>query len=266
MKKSPDILATIIQQKQQEVAQLKQQYALDRLQLHCRQQEQPRDFIGAIKKQLAQQQIAIIAEIKKASPSKGVIRKEFKPAEIAASYQQGGATCLSVLTDETFFQGNNDDLIAAKQACQLPILRKDFIISLYQIYQARAIGADCILLIVAALNDEDLHQFHDLAVDLGIAVLVESHNLEELKRALPLSTPLIGINNRDLRTFEVDLEHCVRLRKEIPEECLVVGESGIYTHDDVALLAEAGIDAILVGESLMRSEDIEAAVLNLLRG
>ena len=209
---------------------------------------------------------AVIAEIKKASPSKGVIRPDFDPEQIARSYAAGGATCLSVLTDEAFFQGADHYLKAARRACALPVLRKDFIIDAYQVWEARAIGADCVLLIVAALDDAQLSDLSGLALDLGMDVLVEVHDAGELTRALALPLPLIGINNRDLRSFETRLETTIELLASIPEERIVVTESGIHQPADVHYLRRHGVHAFLVGEAFMRAEDPGARLAQLFGG
>ncbi len=213
----------------------------------------PRDFVGALRAKIGAGGTAVIAEIKKASPSKGVIRPDFHPAEIAADYAAHGAACLSVLTDRQFFQGAPEYLAAARAACHLPVLRKDFIIDPYQVYEARALGADAILLIVAALSDSQMAEFESLAMELGMAVLVESHDAGELERALALKTSLIGINNRNLRTFEVNLDTTLAQLARIPPERIVVTESGILTPADVALMKRHGVHAFLVGEAFMRA-------------
>jgi indole-3-glycerol phosphate synthase len=204
---------------------------------------------------LAAGQSAVIAEIKKASPSKGVIREDFHPAEIAASYERGGAACLSVLTDADFFQGSEAYLQQARAACLLPVIRKDFIVDPYQVYEARAIGADCILLIAAALNDADMASLNALALELGLDVLIEVHNAEELARTLPLGNRLIGINNRNLHTFETTLETTFNLLADIGDEFLVVTESSIHTTEDVAAMRSKGVNAFLVGEAFMRADE-----------
>jgi indole-3-glycerol phosphate synthase len=222
-----------------------------------------RDFVGAIRAKIAAHQPAVIAEIKKASPSKGVIRTDFRPAEIAASYAAGGAACLSVLTDKDYFQGAPEYLKAARDACDLPVLRKDFMIDSYQVYEARAMGADCILLIVAALSLPQMRELEDIALGLGMAVLVESHDGDELELALQLKTPLIGINNRNLRTFETRLETTIDLMEEIPVDRIVVTESGILTPAAVALMRAHEVDTFLVGEAFMRADDPGAELARL---
>ncbi|KTD60793.1 indole-3-glycerol phosphate synthase TrpC [Legionella shakespearei] len=222
-----------------------------------------RDFVAALKNNKTP---SIIAEIKKASPSKGLIREQFDVAEIAATYEQNGAKCLSVLTDIEFFQGHPDYLLAAKNHCQLPVLRKDFIIDPYQIHESLALGADCILLIVAMLDDVQLMDFCQTAQELHMAVLVESHTREELNRALKLPTPLIGINNRSLHTFKTDIQLSIELKDMVPEDRLIITESGINTHDDIELMQSHGINTFLVGESLMRAPDIGYALRILING
>ncbi|MDP1897868.1 MAG: indole-3-glycerol phosphate synthase TrpC, partial [Sulfurimicrobium sp.] len=214
-----------------------------------------RDFTGAIRGKIAAGKSAVIAEIKKASPSKGVIRAQFDPAAIARSYEQHGAACLSVLTDSQFFKGSKNDLIEARAACKLPVLRKDFMIDPYQICRARTIGADCILLIVAAMDLSRMKELEVVAHELGMSVLVESHNAAELELALQLKTPLIGINNRNLRTFETRLETTLELLPQIPQERIVITESGILKPDDVQRMRQHHVNAFLVGEAFMRAED-----------
>jgi len=214
-----------------------------------------RDFVGSIRAKIAAGKAAVIAEIKKASPSKGVIRADFKPAEIAASYEQGGAACLSVLTDEQYFQGSAEYLKQARKACSLPVLRKDFMIDAYQVYEARAMGADCILLIAAAIDLAKMRELESVAHKLGMAVLVEVHNGEELDLALQLETPLLGINNRNLRTFDVTLDTTLGLLNRIPQGKIVVTESGIFTSQDVELMRKNNVHTFLVGEAFMRQSD-----------
>ncbi|MDD5472416.1 MAG: indole-3-glycerol phosphate synthase TrpC, partial [Sideroxydans sp.] len=214
-----------------------------------------RDFVGAIRGKIAAGRAAVIAEIKKASPSKGVIREDFRPAEIAQSYAQHGAACLSVLTDEQFFQGSAEYLKQARAACELPVLRKDFMISEYQVYQARAMEADAILLIAAALSLKQMQAFEKLAQQLGMAVLVEVHDSKELEIALQLKTPLIGVNNRNLRTFEVSLQTTLDLLEQIPSDRIVVTESGIFTAQDVKRMREHQVHTFLVGEAFMRAAE-----------
>ncbi len=215
----------------------------------------PRDFTGAIKAKIAAGKPAVIAEIKKASPSKGVIRENFNPAEIAKSYEVGGAACLSVLTDVEYFQGSNDYLKQARAACNLPVLRKDFMIDAYQVYEARAMGADCILLIAAAIDLAKMRELENIAHELGMAVLVEVHNGEELELALQLKTPLLGINNRNLRTFEVTLQTTLDLLPRIPKDKIIVTESGIFNSEDVKLMRDNNVNTFLVGEAFMRKPE-----------
>jgi indole-3-glycerol phosphate synthase len=215
----------------------------------------PRGFETAMRSSISQGRAAVIAEVKKASPSKGVLREHFEPAEIAASYQRGGASCLSVLTDESFFQGSPAFLKAARAACTLPVLRKDFLFDPYQVYEARSWGADCILLIVAVLDDAQLADLEACALSLGMDVLVEVHDAAELDRALRLHTPLVGVNNRNLRTFEVSLDTTLSQLSRIPSDRLPVTESGILSRDDVLTMRAAGVDAFLVGEAFMRAPE-----------
>lgn len=250
-----DILNKILAVKAQEVAAAKPVKPLHQLRTEAEQATPPRDFTGAIRAKIAAGQPAVIAEIKKASPSKGVLREDFYPAEIAASYARNGAACLSVLTDEQFFQGSADYLQQARAACALPVLRKDFIVDEYQIYQARAMGADAILLIAAALLPKQMQVFETLAHSLGMAVLVEVHDGVELNNALQLSTPLVGVNNRNLHTFEVDLQTTLDLLPRIPNDRIVVTESGILKAEDVSLMRRHQVHAFLVGEAFMRAGD-----------
>jgi indole-3-glycerol phosphate synthase len=252
---SSDILNKILATKREEVAAAKAIKSLDDLRIEAYDQPDPRDFVGNIFKKVDADLPAVIAEIKKASPSKGVIRENFNPAEIAKSYEKGGAACLSVLTDKQYFQGSPEYLKQARAACKLPVLRKDFMIDPYQVYEARAMGADCILLIAAALDLEIMRQLEEVSHDLGMAVLVEVHNAEELEQVLHLETPLIGINNRNLRTFEVTLDTTLELLKQLPEDRFLVTESGIFTPEDVALMRNNHVHAFLVGEAFMRQPD-----------
>ena len=251
----PDILNRILARKQQEISARRQTISLDGLQQQALAASAPRGFVAALKRRVEQGESAVIAEIKKASPSKGVIRENFDVVEIAQSYEAGGASCLSVLTDQDFFQGHEDFLVAARSACKLPVIRKDFIVDPYQVVESRAIGADCILLIVAALDDENLKGLHQDARTLGMDVLVEVHNREELERALKLELELVGINNRDLRTFDTSLDTTIKLLELIPAGCLVVTESGIHSREDVALMRQHDVNAFLVGEAFMRVPD-----------
>lgn len=250
-----DILKKILAVKAHEVAAALSAKPLPILRAEAEQAAPTRDFVAAIRHKIAAGQSAVIAEIKKASPSKGVIRADFRPAEIAQSYAQHGAACLSVLTDEQFFQGSAAYLQQARAACGLPVLRKDFMISEYQIYQARAMGADAILLIAAALTLSQMQALEKLAQQLGMAVLVEVHDGKELDAALKLTTPLIGINNRNLRTFEVTLQTTLDLLARIPAERIVVTESGIFTAADVALMRAHQVHTFLVGEAFMRADN-----------
>ncbi len=250
-----DILNKILATKKTEIAASKLAVSLDQLQAQAEAQGEPRDFVGSIHKKVMANKPAVIAEIKKASPSKGVIREDFKPAEIAKSYEKAGAACLSVLTDEQYFQGSAAYLKQARAACKLPVLRKDFIIDEYQVFEARAMGADCILLIVAALELAQMQKLEALANELGMAVLVEVHDADELALALQLDTPLIGINNRNLRSFEVSLQTTLDLLKIMPDDRFVVTESGIFSPDDVKLMMDNQVQGFLVGEAFMRQPD-----------
>ena len=255
MNQKSDILARIIATKEIEVNAGYAQCSLAEMEVLAKAQPPARDFVGAIRAKLAAQQPAVIAEIKKASPSKGVIRADFDPAAIAQSYAAHGAACLSVLTDTDYFQGANAYLKAARAACELPVIRKDFMIDRWQIAEARAIGADAILLIVSALTDEQLHDLEAYAFSLGLAVLVEVHDGDELTRALTMQTPLIGINNRNLRTFEVSLDTTLNLKDRIGAERIVVAESGILAPADVQVLRNANVNTFLVGEAFMRAPE-----------
>ncbi len=250
-----DILEKILEVKKQEVAAAQAMLPLAAIRAVAGQAVLVRDFTGALRGKISAGQAAVIAEIKKASPSKGVLRADFRPAEIAASYAQHGAACLSVLTDEQFFQGSAGYLQQARAACLLPVLRKDFIVDEYQIYQARAMGADAILLIAAALDVAQMQAFEALAHSLGMAVLVEVHDGGELDAALQLTTPLLGVNNRNLRSFEVSLQTTLALLPRIPADRIVVTESGILKADDVRLMRSHQVHAFLVGEAFMRAQD-----------
>lgn len=250
-----DILNKILRVKHAEVQAAMAAHPLVMVQRDAQAMPAPRDFVGAIRQKINAGQAAVIAEIKKASPSKGVIREDFQPAQIAASYEKGGAACLSVLTDRDFFQGSPEYLQQARAACALPVLRKDFMIEAYQVYEARAMGADCILLIAAALDLPRMRQLETIAHDLDMAVLVEVHNGEELDLALQLETPLLGINNRNLRTFEVTLDTTLGLLPRIPAGKIVVTESGIFTPEDVALMRQHEVHTFLVGEAFMRQPE-----------
>ena len=255
------ILEKIVATKRLEIEQAKQERPESLLRKQLEQAPTPRDFFQAL---AAPGPIRLIAEVKKASPSAGLIRADFDPIEIARTYASSGASCISVLTDEPYFQGSLDYLRAVRAAVEIPVLRKDFIIDSYQLLEARAAGADAVLLIAECLDDCSLRKLHNETVELGMAPLVELYDPANLPRVLEAGATLIGVNNRNLHTFEVDLQHTLRLRREIPAECVLVGESGIKTRADVELLEQAGVDAILVGESLMRQSDIGAAVQQLL--
>ena len=253
MTDTPDILKKILAKKREEVARRQINTPLSLLQEIAGSVQGPRGFYQALRSKAAQQKPAIIAEIKKASPSQGVIREDFKPVEIAVDYAFNGATCLSVLTDKEFFQGSEANLQMVREKCPLPAIRKDFMIDPYQIHESRALGADCVLLIVAALEDAMLKELADTAIGLSMDVLVEVHDAEELERALVLNLPMIGINNRNLRTFEVSLQTTLTLKNQIPDDKLIVTESGIHSPDDVKLMQDNGIYTFLVGEAFMRA-------------
>ena len=255
MDQTPDILKKIVRRKLEEIAEHLQQRPLAQLQLELDDASPPRGFADALAARIEAGEPGVIAEIKRASPSKGILRADFKPAEIAQSYTQGGAACLSVLTDSDFFQGSDVYLRQARAACRLPVIRKDFIIDPYQVYAARAMGADCILLIAACLEDRQLCELNDLAHGLGMDVLIEVHDGGELERALQVENRLIGINNRNLRTFDVALDTTLSLLPHIPQDRIVVTESGILERQDVALMRKHGVNAFLVGEAFMRAED-----------
>ena len=250
-----DILAKILARKAQEIAARSARIGMQALIEAMTTAPAVRDFVGALESRIHAGRPAVIAEIKKASPSKGLLRADFRPAHIALSYERGGAACLSVLTDVDFFQGADAHLQQARAACSLPVLRKDFMLDPYQVYEARVLGADCILLIVAALDDTRLHALAALAQDLGMDVLVEVHDARELTRALALNTRLIGINNRNLSTFETTLATTLDLLQHIPNNRTVVTESGIHTRADVARMRAQGVQAFLVGEAFMRADD-----------
>ncbi len=258
-----DILQTILRRKAEEIIERSQRVSLAELTARCEGLPATRGFVAALQAKLAAGLPAVIAEVKKASPSKGVIRPDFHPADIAASYERGGAACLSVLTDVDFFQGADDYLVQARSACSLPVLRKDFTVDAYQVYEARVMGADCVLLIVAALEDAALAELSHLALELGMDVLVEVHDIDELERALQVGAPLVGINNRSLRTFEVSLDTTLGLRAAVPPDRLLVTESGIATRDDVARMRSNGVNAFLVGETFMRAPDPGAELARL---
>ena len=258
-----DILEKIVAVKQQEIAEAIRRKPLAVMREDAESRVLTRDFVGAIRVKIASGKAAVIAEVKKASPSKGVLRADFIPADIAQSYAEFGAACLSVLTDKQFFQGDVDYLKQARASCSLPTLRKDFMVDNYQIYESRVMGADCILLIAACLDDSQMRDMEALAMSLDMAVLVEVHDELELDRALKLKTPLIGINNRNLKTFEVSLDTTIRLSGKVPANRLVVTESGIATIEDVKKLRAANINAFLVGEAFMRAEDPGVALASL---
>lgn len=262
---TPDILQKILRRKAEEIAERSQRVGLDTLRQQALVATPVRPFVGAIRAKIAAGAAAVIAEVKKASPSKGLLRPDFHPAEIAASYERGGAACLSVLTDVDFFQGSDDYLRAARAACTLPVIRKDFIVDPYQVVEARAIGADCILLIAAALDDTRLAELVALATEYGMDVLVEVHDAEELRRVLPLPVALIGINNRNLRTFETTLQTTLGLLPQIPDDRIVVTESGIHSRDDVSLMRSNGVNAFLVGEAFMRADEPGERLAELFR-
>ncbi|HUR88061.1 MAG TPA: indole-3-glycerol phosphate synthase TrpC [Ramlibacter sp.] len=259
-----DILEKIVAVKRDEVAAARNKLSLDAMRADAESRVLTRDFIGAIRTKIAAGRSAVIAEIKKASPSKGVLRPgEFVPADIAQGYAEAGAACLSVLTDRQFFQGQPDYLKQARASCDLPVLRKDFIVDAYQVYESRAMGADCILLIVACLEDAQMRDLEAIARGLDMAVLVEVHDRPELERALKLKTPLVGINNRNLRTFEVSLDTTLGMLEDVPADRIVVTESGIATHKDVKAMRDAGVHTFLVGEAFMRADDPGEALAQL---
>ena len=262
-----DILNQIIAVKRTEIAAAQKRKSLAAVRADAESRVLTRDFVGALRQKIAAGQAAVIAEVKKASPSKGVLRADFIPADIAQSYAEGdgkvSAACLSVLTDQQFFQGSVDFLKQARASCDLPVLRKDFIVDAYQVYESRVMGADCILLIAACLDDAQMADMEALALSLGMAVLVEVHDRPELDRALKLKTPLVGINNRNLRTFEVDIQTTLQLQKEVPPERILVTESGILGPADVRAMRDAGIHSFLVGEAFMRADDPGLALAQL---
>ena len=251
----PQILNRILAYKHNEIAAKQQRVPLAQMQEWAGQGDAGRPFEIMLKSALNANKPAVIAEIKRASPSQGILREDFDPVAIAKSYQLAGAACLSVLTDNQFFKGGGPVLELARKACSLPVLRKDFIIDAYQVYESRALGADCLLLIVAALDDEQLCSLYTLARQQHLDVLVEVHNEQEMHRALALKPALLGINNRDLHTFDVDLDTTLSLLEKAPDDCLVVTESGIHTQDDVSLMQKHGVNSFLVGEAFMRARD-----------
>ena len=258
-----DILDKIVAVKRQEIAAAQKRKSLDVVRADAESRVLTRDFVGAIRAKIAAGKPAVIAEVKKASPSKGVLREDFIPADIAQSYAEFGAACLSVLTDAQFFQGSADYLKQARASCQLPVLRKDFMVDAYQIYESRAMGADAVLLIAACLDDAQMRDMEAIAMGLDMSVLVEVHDQVELARALKLRTPLIGINNRNLKTFEVSLDTTLFLRSQVPAERILVTESGIHTRDDVLRMGAAGVNAFLVGEAFMRAPEPGEALAKL---
>jgi len=253
--KTPTILRKIVDRKWQEIDERKRRVTVDELRAMAEDQAPARGFADAMRTRIEQQTPAVIAEIKKASPSKGILRDPFVPAEIAESYEKGGAACLSVLTDRDFFQGHEDYLKAARAACSLPVIRKDFMVAPYQVYESRAIGADCILLIAACLTRDQMQELEGIAREIGLDVLVEVHDPEEMDDALTLETPLVGINNRNLHTFEVSLDTTFELHERIGQDRLTITESGIMTRDDVEAMTSRGIYGFLVGESFMRAKE-----------
>jgi len=257
------MLVRILEHKAQEVAQRVRHRPLQAIKNQLVDAPAVRGFTMAVRTQIERGGAAVIAELKKASPSKGLIRTVFAPASIAKSYAKGGATCLSVLTDERFFQGADHYLKSARDACKLPVLRKEFIIDPYQVFESRVLGADCILLIAAALDDAQLRELYGVSIEVGVDVLVEVHDSHELRRALDLGCPLVGINNRDLRTFETSINTTLDLLALIPDGCTVITESGIVEHRDVQLLREHGVHGFLVGETFMRASDPGAKLAEL---
>jgi indole-3-glycerol phosphate synthase len=255
MSDTPDILKKIVARKLEEIDERSANLSIDQLKAQLDDADAPRGFVQSLKDKIAAGQSGVIAEIKKASPSKGVLREHFVPAEIAQSYANHGAACLSVLTDADFFKGGDAYLKQARAACSLPVIRKDFIVDPYQVYEARAMSADCILLIVACLTERQLADLNSLAMKLGMDVLIEVHDAEELARALKVPNPMIGINNRNLRTFDVSLQTTLDLLASIADDRLVVTESGIHAPEDVALMREHNVNAFLVGEAFMRADE-----------
>jgi len=252
---TPTVLRKILTRKSEEIAERKSKVGLDQLHKEIEIASPPRGFADALKAKIAADQPAVIAEIKKASPSKGVIREHFDPVAIAKSYQRGGAACLSILTDVDFFQGADEYLKAARAACSLPVIRKDFIVDEYQLYESRAMGADCVLLIVAALEPSKLKRLHEIALSVGLDVLIEVHDQAELELALDLDNQMVGINNRNLHTFEVSLENTYQLLDKIPEDRIIITESGINNRQDVLAMRNKKVNAFLVGEAFMRSDE-----------
>ena len=252
VQKTPDILKKIVARKQEEIAESTKRLPIEKMIELANSADTPRGFFNSLNRKVKERQSGIIAEIKKASPSKGVLRKNFEPVEIAKSYEDGGASCLSILTDRDFFQGDPLYLIKARAAVSLPVIRKDFIIKPYQVYESRAMGADCILLIVSYLEDNEIKYLSDLALSLNMDVLVETHDLNELRRALELDLPMIGINNRNLRNFEVSLQTTIDLLSEISGDKLVITESGIASKADIELMHNNDVFGFLIGEAFMK--------------
>jgi indole-3-glycerol phosphate synthase len=249
------VLERILERKRAELAAAREMLPQIALEGRARAAPAPRDFVGAIREKIAAGRSAVIAEMKRASPSRGLLRQDYDPAVIAKSYEAAGAACLSVLTDHEFFQGTNEHLQAARDACSLPVLRKDFVLDPYQVFESRAVGADCILLIAGCLSQPEMSDFESLAHGLGMAVLVEVHDRAELEAALRLKTPLVGINNRDLKTFDTRLETTLELLPHVPRDRIAITESGILTPSDVARMRAGGVRAFLVGEAFMRAPD-----------
>jgi indole-3-glycerol phosphate synthase len=263
MTRTPDILQRICARKLEEVEQRRSQVPLEELKERIVTASPVRGFTAALKQRVASGKLAVIAEIKKASPSKGILRENFDPAAIAKSYAENGATCLSVLTDIDFFQGADEYLRQAREACDLPVLRKDFMLEPYQVYESRVLGADCILLIVAALDDKQIKELYATATELGMDVLVEIHNADELARVQNMKLPMIGINNRNLHTFETSLQTTIDLLPGIAPDCLIITESGIHTSADVELMQTNNVNAFLIGEAFMRQDDPGAGLNSL---
>ena len=263
MSKHPEILTKILEHKTNELVERKQRVPLEKMQEMAKDVPSPRGFENALRNALLAKRPGVIAEIKRASPSKGILRENFNPMQIAASYQMNGATCVSILTDSEFFKGSCAILEISRKSCFLPFLRKDFIIDSYQVYETRAVDADCMLLIVAALEDDQMAELNQLAKELHMDVLVEVHNEEELKRALALEPTLVGINNRNLYSFETNLQTTIDLLPHIPDSCHVVTESGIHSKDDIALMVDQNVNSFLVGETFMTAEDPGARLKEL---